>query len=74
MRSRIFESAIFFCTLGSVRAYIVDPPTTALPDTVQDCSAWVVAGPGESCNNLANEFLISIYQFAAYVCYSVFAR
>jgi hypothetical protein len=54
-----------FISLAS--AYIIDPPTTAAADTIQDCSAWYVVAGGESCASIAADQWITVDQFNAYV-------
>ncbi|RYO12263.1 hypothetical protein AA0111_g12605 [Alternaria arborescens] len=53
-----------FISLAS--AYIIDPPTTAAADTIQDCSAWYVVAGGESCASIAADQWITVDQFNAY--------
>ncbi|KAL1798249.1 hypothetical protein ACET3X_002286 [Alternaria dauci] len=59
------QVSILLCALASaaVSAYLVEPPTTAAPDTVPNCSAWQIAEPGmTSCNNIASAHGLPIYQ------------
>lgn len=48
--------------------YPVDPPTTAPGDTIVDCSSWVVAEQGYTCETLADEGFITLEQLYDYVC------
>jgi hypothetical protein len=48
-------------------AYLVDPPTTASSDTIQDCSSWQVVVAGNTCASIADNWFITTLQFAAYV-------
>jgi hypothetical protein len=67
MKSSIFETALVFCALGSASAYLVDPPTTAASDTVQDCSGWVVTASGDTCTSLSADNGLTDDQFKTYV-------
>jgi hypothetical protein len=53
--------------LPCASAYIIDPPTTAAADTVQDCSAWHVAETGNTCDQIAENYWITPEDFASYV-------
>ena len=44
-------------------AYLTDPPTNASPDTVTDCSNWVVATSGANCQDLAASNGLSLDDF-----------
>jgi hypothetical protein len=66
--SAIMSTATLMVGLVSLAsAYIVDPPTTAAADTIQDCSAWYVVAGGESCASIAADQWITVDQFNAYV-------
>ncbi|KAM7192209.1 hypothetical protein V8F33_008483 [Rhypophila sp. PSN 637] len=41
-------------------AWLVDPPTTAPADTVQDCTFWTVAGSSDTCRSLADDNFVSV--------------
>ncbi|CAG5165608.1 uncharacterized protein ALTATR162_LOCUS6815 [Alternaria atra] len=58
------QASVLLCTLASAAsAYLVDPPTTAAPDTVPNCSKWQIAEPGwSSCNQVASAWGLPIYQ------------
>ncbi|KAH7380031.1 hypothetical protein BKA66DRAFT_442362 [Pyrenochaeta sp. MPI-SDFR-AT-0127] len=58
--------AILAGLISLVPAYIVEPPTTASPDTIQDCSAWYVVAGGETCASIAVDSWITIDQFNLY--------
>ncbi|PVH93333.1 carbohydrate-binding module family 50 protein [Periconia macrospinosa] len=47
-------------------AYLVDPPTTAAVDTIQDCSNWVVVTNTDKCQDLAIGNGLTEVQFQAY--------
>lgn len=49
--------------IGTVAAYLEDPPTEAAPDTIQDCSWWHVAESGDSCDDIAAANGISLSDF-----------
>lgn len=50
--------------LGTVTAYLEDPPTEAAPDTIQDCSWWHVAESGDTCVDIAAANGISLSDFS----------
>jgi hypothetical protein len=50
------------CVL-SATCYIVDPPTTAPNDTIQDCTNWVVASSTINCQTIASNYSITLKQF-----------
>lgn len=50
-----------FAALGS--AYLEDPPTTADPSTVSDCSWWTVAASTDTCAAIASANGISVSDF-----------
>lgn len=49
-------------------AYIVDPPTTAAPDTIEDCTYWHVAEDADTCASMSAYWGLTEAQLAAYVC------
>jgi hypothetical protein len=67
MRSLPAQALFFLCMLETTTAYLVDPPTQALPGTIEDCSAWWVAEAGQSCNNIATANGMGIIELAYYV-------
>ncbi|KAM7196725.1 hypothetical protein V8F20_006918 [Naviculisporaceae sp. PSN 640] len=42
--------------------WLVEPPTTAPADTVQDCTYWTVAGSSDTCRTLADDNFISVVE------------
>ena len=65
MRSLAF--GITFLPLLSA-AWLVEPPTTAAPDTVQDCTWWEVVEPEENtCQAFVNAYQFSMRLFKLYV-------
>lgn len=67
MRSSIFEAILFLGALGLANGYLVDPPTTAAADTVEDCSGWVVTVATDTCTSLATDNWITEDQLKTYV-------
>lgn len=62
------KSLCLVATLGGLaHAYLIDPPTTAASDTVQDCSNWVVVSSSDKCLTLADDNGITLAQFQIYV-------
>ncbi|KAM0809653.1 hypothetical protein AB5N19_09999 [Seiridium cardinale] len=51
--------------LGSAQ-YLVDPPTTAAPDTIQDCTYWDVASSNDTCTSISENWGITLAQFYTY--------
>ncbi|KAI1354385.1 carbohydrate-binding module family 50 protein [Xylaria sp. FL0043] len=49
-------------TLG----YLVDPPTTAPSNTIQDCSGWAVATSTDTCESIADDNFITLSQLYTY--------
>jgi hypothetical protein len=60
-------AALFLGLWSSTSAYLVDPPSTASADTVSDCSGWHVPTIGDSCDSIAEGWLITTKDFIAYV-------
>lgn len=54
--------------LGAAQ-YTVDPPTTAAPDTIQDCTYWQVAAENDTCVSIAQRSYLTLEQFETYVSY-----
>ena len=52
---------------GFAVSYTVDPPTTADPGTIQDCTNWAIATSSDTCQSLADYYLITLSQFDTYV-------
>jgi hypothetical protein len=52
---------------GLAHAYLIEPPTTALSDTVEDCSNWVVVSSSDKCLTLAEDNGITLAKFQTYV-------
>ncbi|KAI1194415.1 carbohydrate-binding module family 50 protein [Nemania serpens] len=57
MSSHLVSLLVFITpTLG----YLVDPPTTAPGDTIQDCTNWVVATSSDTCESIAEDNFIAL--------------
>lgn len=68
MISLFLQASVFLCALGAASAYVVEPPTTALPDTNQYCDAWQIAEPWMNhCNHIASSHALPIYSVGAWV-------
>lgn len=52
--------------LGAAQ-YQVDPPTTAAPDTIKDCTWWQVASSTDTCLSISENSFITLEQFYTYV-------
>ncbi|KAI8944635.1 hypothetical protein F4801DRAFT_571068 [Xylaria longipes] len=52
--------------LNLVVGYLIDPPTTADPATVSDCSNWVVISNGDTCQTIADDYFITVEDFSDY--------
>lgn len=48
-------------------SYTVDPPTTADPGTIQDCTSWAIVTSSDTCQSLADYYFITLSQFDTYV-------
>jgi hypothetical protein len=48
-------------------AYPVDPPSTASPDTIEDCTYWQVAADTDTCASISEYWGLTEAQFTAYV-------
>lgn len=49
-------------------AWLVEPPTTAASDTIQDCTFWAVVEPEEkTCQAFVNAYQFSMRLFKLYV-------
>ncbi|KAK8073176.1 hypothetical protein PG994_004075 [Apiospora phragmitis] len=51
--------------LGAAQ-YTVDPPTTAAPDTIRDCTYWQVAADNDTCAGIGQYWGITLEQFEDY--------
>ncbi|KAK8037851.1 hypothetical protein PG991_001197 [Apiospora marii] len=51
--------------LGAAQ-YTVDPPTTAAPDTIKDCTYWQVAAENDTCASIAQYWGLTLDQFETY--------
>jgi len=59
--------ALFLGVVPLVSAYLIEPPTTAASNTIQDCSAWHVAAMGDVCTKITDDNWITVEQFQSYV-------
>ena len=50
-----------------IGAYETDPPTTASPDTISDCTWWQVATETDTCAGISEYWDITEVQFKTYV-------
>ena len=66
MRSLFAFSLALLPLLGL--AYLVDPPSTAAPDTIEDCTYWHVANETDTCPSISESSYITEAQFTNYVC------
>ena len=48
-------------------AYIVNPPASAAPSTIQDCTNWYIPVTGDTCQSIAYAYGLTPDQFVAYV-------
>ncbi|KAI0449632.1 carbohydrate-binding module family 50 protein [Xylaria acuta] len=63
MLSHLVSLLVFIMpTLG----YLVDPPTTAPDDTIQDCTNWAVATSSDTCESIADDNFISLLDLYTY--------
>ena len=69
MKSTLLPQGLFLVAVlgGLANAYLVDPPTTAASDTIQDCSNWVVVSASDKCQALSDNNGITLAQFQTYV-------
>lgn len=69
MKCTVLPSSLcaVFGLVGLARAYLVDPPTTAASDTIQDCSNWAVVTSTDKCQSIADSWGITLAQFQSYV-------
>jgi hypothetical protein len=63
MRVTIANILIGLLVTGAVAQYEVDPPTTAPPGTILDCTNWVVADATSNCAEIATSYAITLQQF-----------
>ncbi|RYO27909.1 hypothetical protein AA0113_g3305 [Alternaria arborescens] len=49
-----------------IRAYETDPPTTASPDTISNCTWWQVATETDTCAGISEYWGITEVQFKTY--------
>lgn len=47
--------------------YLIDPPTTAPDNTVQDCTNWAVATSSDTCESIADDNFLSLSDPYKYV-------
>jgi hypothetical protein len=63
---RSFTFALTVLPLLSA-AYLVEPDTSAAPDTIEDCTYWQVATETDTCESIAKDWAITLEQFNTYV-------
>ncbi|KAH7625384.1 hypothetical protein B0T09DRAFT_62838 [Sordaria sp. MPI-SDFR-AT-0083] len=61
MKSSLVTLSALSLAAGA-RAYLVDPPTTAAPDTAEECSNWMVAENSSTCEEIAEYNWITVTQ------------
>ncbi|ORY01575.1 hypothetical protein BCR34DRAFT_521866 [Clohesyomyces aquaticus] len=68
MKSTLFPSSILGLAslVGFATAYLVDPPSTAAKDTIEDCSNWQVVSASDTCQAIADNNGLSLAQFQTY--------
>ncbi|KAI1108517.1 carbohydrate-binding module family 50 protein [Nemania sp. NC0429] len=66
MLSLQVKGAAFLALISLTLGYLVDPPTTAPSDTVEDCSNWAVASSDDTCESIADDNFITLSQLYAY--------
>jgi hypothetical protein len=54
---------LYACLVSLATCYLVDPPTTAANDTIQDCTNWVVVTATDTCTSIASSYAITLQQF-----------
>jgi hypothetical protein len=61
MRSALTQTCFTLFAIGLASGYLVDPPTTASPDTNPLCSYWQIAEDSwNDCNPVAQAWLLPI--------------
>ncbi|KAK4118091.1 carbohydrate-binding module family 50 protein [Parathielavia appendiculata] len=66
---RPFDFAIgcaIFVRGGLSQVFWVEPPTTADPNTIEDCTLWHIAESGDTCPSVSSANFITPEQLAAY--------
>ena len=66
MKSSLVTLSALSLAAGA-RAYLVDPPTTAAPDTAEECSNWMVAENSSTCEEIAEYNWITVTQLKRWV-------
>ena len=65
------RSTLWFTVASLVRLaagqYTVPPPTSAPPDTIQDCTNWYVGADGDTCAGISDDNFITLDQLYRYV-------
>ncbi|ETS76430.1 hypothetical protein PFICI_11817 [Pestalotiopsis fici W106-1] len=52
--------------VGATWGYTVDPPTAASSDTIQDCTLWMIASTGDTCQGISNTYGLELSQLFTY--------
>ncbi|KAI3336889.1 carbohydrate-binding module family 50 protein [Xylariaceae sp. AK1471] len=58
--------ASFLALISLTLGYLVDPPTTAPSNTIQDCSYWAMASSDDTCESIADGNHITLSQLYTY--------
>ncbi|KAJ4994209.1 LysM domain-containing protein [Stagonosporopsis vannaccii] len=64
MKSPLVLALVVLPHLGA--AYLDPPPTTAAPDTIEDCSYWRIATETDTCASISKNAYITETQFSTY--------
>lgn len=64
---KLSGSSILVALPCLVAAYPVEPPSTAAPDTIADCTFWQVATESDTCTSIAEYWGLTEAQIVAYV-------
>jgi len=67
-------SLLYTISLAAALAegYLVSPPGPVLPETITDCSGWVLPTPSDTCATIASKNGITVAQFIQYVSSTLF--
>lgn len=69
LRTMLFSLLLSLAlSLHHAAAYTVEPPSTAAPDTLEDCTLWQVAADSDTCASIEEYWFITDLQFMNYVC------
>ena len=71
MKVSCFVLTTAFWAVLARAEWMVDPPTTADPNTPEDCTWWHIAEASDTCSSISDDYFITEPSFVSYVSFLV---